>query len=277
MGKVRRRKPNTSASSPYTKARSAAKKPQRTSQHGPKKKTKTSPAQAQATQSLPFQSTDKILLVGEGDFSYAASLATSHACVNLTATTLETKDVLLAKYPQASAHLSTLSSHSQTVLFSIDATKLGQPHAPGASILRKSPGFDVVIFNFPHVGGKSTDVNRQVRANQGLVVKFLEGAKRVLAPGGAVLLTIFEGQPYELWGVRNLARHVELSVERSMRFEKERFLGYSHARTLGNVENGWKGEEREARMYVLRKAGESKDTEGQNKRKVQDSEDDYSD
>lgn len=65
-------------------------------------------------------------------------------------------------------------------------------------------------------------------------------------------MTIFEGQPYELWGLRNLARHVGLAVERSMRFDKDRFPGYRHARTLGNVEGGWKGEEREARMYVLR-------------------------
>lgn len=96
-------------------------------------------------------------------------------------------------------------------------------------------------------------MNRQVRANQALVVGFLGTAKGLLADDGKVLLTIFEGMPYELWGVRNLARHVDLRVERSMRFDWGMWPGYQHARTLGNVEGGggWKGEEREARMFVL--------------------------
>ena len=31
----------------------------------------------------------------------------------------------------------------------------------------KKGGFDRVVFNFPHVGGLTKDVNRQVRHNQG--------------------------------------------------------------------------------------------------------------
>ena len=72
-----------------------------------------------------------------------------------------------------------------------------------------------------------------------------------------MLLTVFEGMPYELWGVRNLARHVGLKIERSFKFAAEQYPSYKHARTLGNVEGGggWKGEEREARTFVLREQG----------------------
>ena len=112
-----------------------------------------------------------------------------------------------------------LQDAGHAVLYSIDATKLGMPGRNTAARIHKQK-FDVVVrshfllvlyhsseprlqvFNFPHVGGRSTDVNRQVRANQALVVGLLQGAKRVLREGGKVLLTIFEGMPYELWGVR---------------------------------------------------------------------------
>lgn len=119
------------------------------------------------------------------------------------------------------------------------------------------------MFNFPHVGGKSTDVNRQVRYNQELLVEFFRRALLSLAPGGTVVVTLFEGEPYTLWNVRDLARHSGLQVERSFRFQASAYPGYHHARTLGVVRSkdgavggGWKGEERAARSYVFMRKDE---------------------
>jgi 25S rRNA (uracil2634-N3)-methyltransferase len=147
----------------------------------------------------------------------------------------------------------------------------------------KFNGWGSIIFNFPHVGGLSTDVNRQVRHNQELIVSFLKAALTLLsspanrlspispAPAsninshtgriihrnaylGQVLLTTFEAHPYTLWNVKDLARHCEYSVERSWKFVPQQWKGYSHKRTLGDIEGGggWKGEERSARVYCLR-------------------------
>ena len=227
---------------------------------------------------LPLDPDSKILLIGEGDFSFAASLATHHGCKNLIATSYDSAATLQLKHPITCAeNIAAIASASPTnqILYSVDGTKLGLPSVPGGAELRKLVGtFESVWFNFPHVGGKSTDVNRQVRANQALVVGFLEGALRMVRAGGAVVVSLFEGMPYELWGIRNLARHVGLTVERSATFEWERFPGYSHKRTFGDVDGGggWKGEQRDARIYIFRKPG-GPVISNQKKRKRNDSDD----
>lgn len=67
------------------------------------------------------------------------------------------------------------------------------------------------------------------------------------------MVSLFQGEPYTLWNVRDLARHVGLRLERSFDFKSEAYPGYRHARTLGNIKGGggWKGETREARTYVF--------------------------
>lgn len=207
---------------------------------------------------IPFDPEDHILLIGEGDFSFAASIVEHHGACDLTATSYESQSSLFEKYdPQAEKHTSYITEEGQTVLYNIDATKL-----PKYKSLTRAPGglWDVIIFNFPHVGGKSTDVNRQVRFNQELLVSFFKGAMEIVKQDGRIVVTLFEGEPYTLWNIRDLGRHVGLEMVRSFAFQWSAYPGYKHARTLGNVEGGggWKGEEREARSYVLRR----RDAEG---------------
>ncbi|EEH36958.2 hypothetical protein PAAG_07376 [Paracoccidioides lutzii Pb01] len=356
-----------------------------------------------------FQKEDRILLVGEGDFSFALCLATHHGCKNLLATSYDSEQTLYEKYPQAKLHIKMLRARvSETpsspkglkrkrdenesfgaesgndyeeevgekdgnqddqvgrnlrkdhprhqnqgpkVLFSIDARKLGSGPAGGGKTIRngfpriaappssgktkrdhkskdatthhslahqkqkKQTGshssggpWDIICFNFPHVGGISTDVNRQVRANQELLVSFFKACVPLLSEPvvptpsqtnadeneheytdeedwpnsgssddyggreekplppttpGQILITLFEGEPYTLWNIRDLARHTGLRVVTSFRFPWTSYPGYSHARTVGEIEKrnggkgrgGWRGEDREARMFVFEKKG----------------------
>jgi len=89
-------------------------------------------------------------------------------------------------------------------------------------------------------------------------VGFFEKAKPLLAPNGNIIVTIFEGEPYTLWNIRDLGRHAGLKVEKSMKFDASVYPGYKHARTLGDVRGGggWTGEERPARMYLFAKIEE---------------------
>ncbi|KAI1337795.1 hypothetical protein F5Y15DRAFT_389165 [Xylariaceae sp. FL0016] len=258
---------------PKTAHVAAGKGPPGKSQTPPKKnKKKNQPNPQHAEPTIPFAPEDKILLVGDGDLSFAASLVTHHYCADVTATVLETsREELLAKYPHAADNIAQVEADDSDsrVLYGVDATKMA-PFAPrgkkGAPDGGSGSGvgvMDRIIFNFPHVGGKSTDVNRQVRYNQELLVSFFGRAAPSLAPGGTIVVTLFEGEPYTLWNIRDLARHSGLQVERSFRFQAAAYPGYHHARTLGVVKNkdgesggGWRGEERAARSYVFVRKGE---------------------
>lgn len=77
------------------------------------------------------------------------------------------------------------------------------------------------------------------------------------------MVALFDGEPYSLWNVRDLARHAGLKVVESWRFDWGQYPGYGHVRTLGALEGGggWKGEDREARMYVFEKVALEADSE----------------
>ena len=99
-----------------------------------------------------------------GDFSFSHSLLDTHGCAYLLATCYDSQTVLLEKYPQAASLIADLEVEKNVrILYGVDATKLAKA---GKEIRKRR--FDRIVFNFPHVGGLTKDVNRQVRHNQGV-------------------------------------------------------------------------------------------------------------
>ncbi|KHJ36467.1 putative prodicted protein [Erysiphe necator] len=213
---------------------------------------------------ITFSPNERILLVGEADLSFAYSLIKHYGCCQVTATVYESELDLKVKYPHVEDNIRLIETTDQAkIRYSFDATnaKLWQTYRKS----NFSRCFDKIIFNFPHVGGKSKDVNRQVRYNQELLVSFFKNAIPCLSPthSSSIIVTLFEGEPYTLWNVRDLARHSGLEVAQSFSFEFSLFPGYKHSRTLGILRtksgkesSGWKGEDRPARTFVFVRKGE---------------------
>ncbi|KAJ4400301.1 hypothetical protein N0V91_008760 [Didymella pomorum] len=256
------------------------------------KETPAKPVQASQKHDVPFGVYEHILLVGEGDFSFTRSLVEDHGCANVTATSFDTEEEVSEKYPTFAETRTALTSLTPPVPLhhGIDATALSGYKALKCSRDDEGEdddeggvsGWDTVVFMFPHTGGLSTDVNRQVRSNQALLVGFFKSCLETQTPkhrlrileqqanrpnlvqrkpieflkmGGRICVALFEGEPYTLWNIRDLARHAGLKVVESFKFDWSQYPSYSHVRTLGSLEGGgaWKGEDREARMYVFEK------------------------
>ena len=102
---------------------------------------------------VPFKPTDKILLIGEGNFSFARALVVDKLSslehlvpANITATSYDSQEECFSKYPEAEGIVNTIKQRGVEVLFGIDATKLHK-HA-----VLKGRRWNRIVWNFPHAG-----------------------------------------------------------------------------------------------------------------------------
>ncbi|KAI0673632.1 hypothetical protein C8Q78DRAFT_1018141 [Trametes maxima] len=133
---------------------------------------------------IPFAASDSILLVGEGNFSFARALALHPPpqleflpAANITATAHDTEEDCFAKYPDAREIVEALRDKGAEILFGVDATKLEKCSA------LKGRKFDRIVWNFPHAGKGITDQDRNILSNQLLLLGFLRSCAAFLAKG----------------------------------------------------------------------------------------------
>ncbi|BGP25561.1 DUF2431 domain containing protein [Rhodotorula toruloides] len=163
----------------------------------------------------PFRRGERILLVGEGNFSFSHSLLLPYSTASASSSSLPTPQPFITpslllctsydslptasqKYPDLDSHVSALREAGATVLFGIDATKLddhkevkefcgmsGKGKGKEREDDGNRAGFDKIVFNFPHVGQGITDQTRNIRANQTLLLDFYRSASLLLRSGTA--------------------------------------------------------------------------------------------
>ncbi|TEB38543.1 hypothetical protein FA13DRAFT_1760864 [Coprinellus micaceus] len=150
-----------------------------------KGKEKGKPVQATQRPIVPFKPTDRILLVGEGNFSFTRALIVhppSASLVslppsNVTATAYDTEEECYEKYADAKEIVGELRERGVRVVFGVDATRLERSKA------LKGGRWDRVVFNFPHAGKGIADQDRNILSNQVLLLNFLSSASKILAEG----------------------------------------------------------------------------------------------
>ncbi|XP_048324987.1 uncharacterized protein At4g26485 isoform X1 [Ziziphus jujuba] len=175
----------------------------------------------------------KILLVGEGDFSFSASLASSSpSASNVVATSLDSRDFLYRNYQNAMENINELRRKGCTIMHGIDATEMAKHDALSRML------FDRIIFNFPHAGFfKDESTESQLRRHQMLVVLFLENAKKMLKKGGEIHVTHKCRGFFERWNIQVLASNVGLRLIEEVPFNFRDYPGYHTKYGFGGDKN----------------------------------------
>ncbi|XP_012865124.1 PREDICTED: ferredoxin-fold anticodon-binding domain-containing protein 1 [Dipodomys ordii] len=125
----------------------------------------------------------RLLLVGEGNFSFAAALSeTLDPNSRLIATCLQ-QPVDFAHDPGTRKNLLRLRERGTEVRFGVDCTQLANAFEP------QDRDFDRIYFNFPHCGRKAG-----VAKNRHLLAKFFQSCADVLAEEGEVHVALCKGQ-----------------------------------------------------------------------------------
>jgi hypothetical protein len=171
---------------------------------------------------LPNASGKKVLLLGEGDFSFSLSLAqkveTPQQPSNIVATSYETQARVEELYSNSGKqNIEDLNKKGIEVKHEVDATKI--------ELKLGKEKFTSIVFNFPFV--PTPRGATQIPKNVEMLKKFFVSAANSLEIGGKVFVTT-----KDYWHTRfkteNLAKDAGLSLDTKMQFNSQEFPGYEH-------------------------------------------------
>ncbi|XP_074303419.1 uncharacterized protein LOC141637912 [Silene latifolia] len=169
----------------------------------------------------PYTSIQKILLVGEGDFSFSTSLAVAFGSAsNMIATSLDTQEFLTENYSKFPTNKRELELRGCMIIHGVNARKMIRHPVLG------NLKFDRIIYNFPHTGcfGKS---NADVRKNQKLVRGFVNNAKKMMNEDGEIHITHKSSSLFRQWDIPKIGSDQGLHLTQEIKFKRRMFPGYS--------------------------------------------------
>ncbi|KAG8385980.1 hypothetical protein BUALT_Bualt03G0101500 [Buddleja alternifolia] len=180
-----------------------------------------------------YSSSHRILLVGEGDFSFSTCLATAFVWAsNMIATSLDSQDFLIKNYESAASNILGLSTRKCLVMHEIDATKMVNHHFLGGI------KFDRIIFNFPFAGFfKQLSRECVLRRHRSLVSLFLKNAKEMLSENGEIHISHKTNGFHVEWKLESLASSHRLRLIEAVDFNHLDYPGYNTKRGFGGDNN----------------------------------------
>ncbi|CCD23391.1 25S rRNA (uracil2634-N3)-methyltransferase NDAI_0B03570 [Naumovozyma dairenensis CBS 421] len=266
---------------------------------------------------IPFERNETLLLIGEGDFSFAKSIIEQDYILpgNLIATSFDASPTeLRLKYPNTfEENYKFLINEGVKILFKVDGTKLIKSlklskKTPWSKIVGpawKSKYLNNIMFNFPHTGKGIKDQDRNIKDHQELVFGYFDSSKQLFSlinkplksatsgytlgysteknqdsegisseGYGKIILSVFDGEPYDSWQIKMLAKKNALHVERSNKFQWENFPGYHHRRTNSEQTTTKPAEERNARIFIFKKFEKAKHSKSKRNRNIDDDDSD---
>ncbi|KAI8921962.1 hypothetical protein DFJ77DRAFT_425625, partial [Powellomyces hirtus] len=177
-----------------------------------------------------YSKSQRILLIGEGDFTFARALAGGIGSgSNIVATSYDSLKDAVAKYPIVPATLKELVATGASILHNVDATRLSTNKPVGANV-HSHGKFDRIVFQFPHKGGSQEE---DIAENKEMLGTFFREAAALLTAEGEIHVTLRDTLFYQRWNIDQVGAQEGFALASRVPFESKKFgaLGYTPQRT----------------------------------------------
>ncbi|KAH6778643.1 hypothetical protein C2S51_009955 [Perilla frutescens var. frutescens] len=180
-----------------------------------------------------YSNRHRILLVGEGDFSFSACLAVAFgSATNIIATSLNNTAFLKKNYGSALSNIEEVTSRGGKVMHGIDATEIGKHE-----FLRQLK-FDRIVFNFPFAGFfPKSSPEFQLRQHRRLVSRFLKNAKEMMSENGEIHISNKTNGVNAEFNVQSIASSHGLRLIAAVKFKCSNYPGYNTKYGIGGDKN----------------------------------------
>jgi len=197
-----------------------------------------------------YDKTDRILLVDEGNFTFARALCqTLGEAPGLLATATESQAELESLHPEAAERRQELEKKfGATTLVGVDPTRLHK-------VTEFKHSFHKIVWLFPHINTEETDFDKIAAMHQTLFTRFIKSAFKCLDPkrkSACIQVSLSEGEPFKSWKLVQTAKNALSSLElRSVvKFNPEVWPGYQRPSMFDPEEA-----ERKANLYMFCRGG----------------------